>query len=233
MFQAGESGSRFYIILDGKVSVILKTKYYDEETRSVVEVENVASMLEKGASFGELALVKEQPRAASIRCLTECHFATLDKKDYMTILGNITLKKIDALTAFLQNLPVFKSCTNKVVQRLSYYFKPVKYIRNQLVYKQGDPSDYVYIVKSGEFKLEREVPIKHEKQIVIDKYGRHKQETNKERQPATIKAEIAIIGEGEVIGDSDVMKGTNRTHHCKCYSRNAEVLAISKTVYIM
>ena len=233
MFQAGESGTRFYIILEGKVSVVLKTKYHDEETSSVIEVENVVSILETGASFGELALVKQQPRAASIRCLTECHLATLDKKDYMTILGNITLKKIDALTAFLQNLPVFKSCTNKVVTRLSYYFKPGKYIRNQLVYKQGDPSDYVYIVKSGEFKLEREVPIKHEKQIAIDKYGRHKQETNKERQAATIKAEIAIIGEGEVIGDSDVMRGTHRTHHCKCYSRNAEVLAISKTVYIM
>lgn len=215
------------------MSVFLKTKYYDEKTNSVLEVENVVSTLDKGASFGELALVKDQPRAASIRCLTECHFATLDKKDYMTILGNITLKKIDALTAFLQNLPVFKSCMNKTVQRLSYYFKPVKYIRNQLVYDQGDPSDYVYIVKSGEFKLGRKLPIKYDKPIALDRYGRHIKETNKERQPATIKAEIAIIGEGEVIGDSDVMNGTNRTHHCKCYSRNAEVLAISKSVCIM
>jgi CRP-like cAMP-binding protein len=32
-----------------------------------------------GDSFGELALINDEPRAATIQCLNECYFATLDK----------------------------------------------------------------------------------------------------------------------------------------------------------
>jgi len=39
-----------------------------------------------GQSFGELALVKERPRAARIVCETDCQFACMCKKDYEEIL---------------------------------------------------------------------------------------------------------------------------------------------------
>jgi CRP-like cAMP-binding protein len=32
-----------------------------------------------GGSFGELALINKAPRSATILCLNECWFATLDK----------------------------------------------------------------------------------------------------------------------------------------------------------
>jgi CRP-like cAMP-binding protein len=33
-------------------------------------------------SFGELALNNNQPRAATITCKTDCHFAVMNKVDY-------------------------------------------------------------------------------------------------------------------------------------------------------
>ena len=35
-----------------------------------------------GQTFGELALMANQPRSASGVCLTNCQFAILEKKDY-------------------------------------------------------------------------------------------------------------------------------------------------------
>lgn len=35
-----------------------------------------------GKSFGELALITNKPRAATIKCLTECHFAVMNKINY-------------------------------------------------------------------------------------------------------------------------------------------------------
>lgn len=41
-----------------------------------------------GAAFGELAILENKPRAATVVCKTDCLFASLHKTDYRNILGN-------------------------------------------------------------------------------------------------------------------------------------------------
>jgi CRP-like cAMP-binding protein len=45
------------------------------------------NVMKAGQSFGELALITEQPRNATVYCKTECHFLVLDKDDYTQIIG--------------------------------------------------------------------------------------------------------------------------------------------------
>jgi CRP-like cAMP-binding protein len=44
--------------------------------------------MKSGKGFGELALSKERlmPRAATIRCITECHLGVMSKADYTKVL---------------------------------------------------------------------------------------------------------------------------------------------------
>ena len=44
---------------------------------------------------------------ASIRCLTDTHFAILSKKDFNKVLGVIERKKYNDKVAFLRSLPFF------------------------------------------------------------------------------------------------------------------------------
>ena len=44
------------------------------------------AILQTGASFGELALINNEPRKATIMCLNECYFAVLEKQDYNKVL---------------------------------------------------------------------------------------------------------------------------------------------------
>lgn len=44
-------------------------------------------LLKQGQSFGELALIKDQPRAASILCREDCDFMVLNKENYDNIIG--------------------------------------------------------------------------------------------------------------------------------------------------
>ena len=45
--------------------------------------------LKAGKSFCELALIKNQLRAATIQCLEDCHFAVIQKDDYEKVLQKI------------------------------------------------------------------------------------------------------------------------------------------------
>jgi CRP-like cAMP-binding protein len=45
----------------------------EEPDPMFIEVVN----LRAGKSFGELALIKNKPRAATVKCIEDCHFATM------------------------------------------------------------------------------------------------------------------------------------------------------------
>lgn len=100
--QYGEIGSKFYIILEGSVRVLIPSRTNEGQN----EFQEV-SQLHSGMAFGELALIKNQPRAASIQCINDCHLAVLEKEHYLRILGKFEAKKLDLLVDFFASLPLF------------------------------------------------------------------------------------------------------------------------------
>ena len=40
-------------------------------------------------SFGERSLLKEQPRAGTTKCFTECYFAIVSKESYLKLLKKV------------------------------------------------------------------------------------------------------------------------------------------------
>ena len=54
-----------------------------------------ALTLTSGHSFGELALINNEPRQATIKTLTKCTFVTVSRKDYSRVLEKIEAKNIE------------------------------------------------------------------------------------------------------------------------------------------
>jgi ATP-binding cassette subfamily B protein len=73
----GDTGDRFYIIVRGKVTVLRN------EGDRVVTVTN----LHDGDFFGEMALLSNQPRNATVRCLTGCVCLTLSRDLFERLLS--------------------------------------------------------------------------------------------------------------------------------------------------
>ena len=63
------------------------------------------TILKEGMSFGELALNSGAPRAATILCKTDCHFAVMSKADYEKFLLNTAKKNMQLALDFLKSLP--------------------------------------------------------------------------------------------------------------------------------
>lgn len=76
VFQEGDPADRVYVIARGVVDVL----------QAVGGHEQRVAVLEDGDVFGEIALVDEVPRTATIRTRTPCTFLTLSRERFSRVL---------------------------------------------------------------------------------------------------------------------------------------------------
>uniref|UniRef100_A0A663MGV1 Rap guanine nucleotide exchange factor 4 n=1 Tax=Athene cunicularia TaxID=194338 RepID=A0A663MGV1_ATHCN len=107
VFNQGEEGTSWYIILKGSVNVVIYGK-------------GVVCTLHEGDDFGKLALVNDAPRAASIVLREDnCHFLRVDKEDFNRILrdveaNTVRLKEHDQDVLVLEKIPAGNRVSNQV-----------------------------------------------------------------------------------------------------------------------
>lgn len=107
--------------------------------------------LNTGASFGELALINNEPRAATVKCLTDCSFAVLEQKNYLKIIKKVQVAKNNVNVDFFHEIPFFKHLNQNQLRKMMMSFSEKVYAIKQAVYNQGTPSNNVYIIKEGKF----------------------------------------------------------------------------------
>jgi CRP-like cAMP-binding protein len=113
-----------------------------------------------GQTFGELALQynplkpdKVELRKATIKALTPCVFAIMNKKDYRAVLEKIDAKNNESLMDFFRQIPFMKVLSNKVMKEIKLYVETSRYNLNAMIFYEGMPSDFVFIVKKGQFEV--------------------------------------------------------------------------------
>jgi len=178
----GEPGSDFYILLEGQVAIqvprgrgkeVVASKaglgesgrrteaiivlpsleaVENEEGRSEMEFVEI-SRLGAGASFGELSLLYDQPRAATIVALTSSILAILSQQDFNRVLKVSLSGALNAKVDFLHSLDAFTRWRRPQIIRLSYYCQLVNICRNHVLYREGDPPESVFMVVEGEITV--------------------------------------------------------------------------------
>jgi CRP-like cAMP-binding protein len=207
------------VILDGHVAVhILKIDPGNlENPEQVIEVAEIKN----GLAFGDYALLHNDRRGASIFVKKNSHFLVLYKPKYMEILGKAETQKLKDKLNFLQTLPLFHRWTDRKLMKNSYAFE-VRYLaRNHTLFSEGEPCDFVYIVKEGEFQLMKNC-----------RYMKRLTSTRKVRQTPILKAkvkqvQVAIVGKGEMLGEDDALNEQAYSTTCKCFTTAGVILEIS------
>ena len=106
-----------------------------------------AVTFEKGASFGELALLKKNcKREATIIAETNQQIATLDRKTFHDLILQEDLRVKKEMVTFLRQIPAFKDMTQKQLTSMFYNLVKIECLRKQYAYMQGAPAHKVYIV---------------------------------------------------------------------------------------
>ena len=78
--------------------------------------------------FGELALMSNKPRAATIKCITDCDFAVLDRRTF-AIIQKSQEDLIDFRVSILRKVPFFQQVSKIALMKYQHYFREQKFIR--------------------------------------------------------------------------------------------------------
>lgn len=106
IFEQGQPGAAIFLIMEGEVSV--------EIHRDGVNT-NLA-ILEKGAFFGEMALLDESPRSASARCLQPTRTLALYRNDLSQLIHTDSLTACHIYRALARIVGDRLRSTNEMVQ---------------------------------------------------------------------------------------------------------------------
>lgn len=108
--------------------------------------------IKAGDHFGDLGIIRDKPRSATIICKDDCSFGILFSEEFKNIFSVVERKKFDEKIEFFKEFLLKKVNENDLV-KFVYAFEKRKLIRNEILYKEGDKINAVYLIKKGEVQV--------------------------------------------------------------------------------
>lgn len=136
VIEQGDVGDFFYVVESGTLDCFIG--------------QNKVTNYEAGGSFGELALMYNAPRAATIITTSDSVLWALDRITFRTILMENTSRKRRMYEYFLSEVVLLKSLESYEQHKIADALESVYFEDGQEVVKQGDVGDQFYIIESGE-----------------------------------------------------------------------------------
>ena len=114
----------------------------------------LVATISSGGSFGELALMYNAPRAATVICNSEnATLWALDRMTFRTILMEHTSKKRRMYESFLSEVPILISLENHERSKIADALEERLYEEGEDVVREGELGKNFYIIESGKAEV--------------------------------------------------------------------------------
>ncbi len=174
LFKEGDPGDALYVIVEGEVSV-------QAEGPPLVEM----ARLGPGAFIGEVALMTDQPRSATVTATEQSELLRIDRTTLSTVLaehGDVLRAVLRFIREWLvdrwmRTSPLFRPFNDEERNALAARFKFLEIESNTKLLTAGTRPDGLYIVLAGSYLVQRN------------------------------GATVATVGPGELIGETALLSG--------------------------
>ncbi|QLG73826.1 hypothetical protein HG535_0F03370 [Zygotorulaspora mrakii] len=136
IIRQGDEGDYFYVVEEGTVEFFVDNKKISSSG--------------PGSSFGELALMYNHPRVATVMASTDCILWALDRITFRKILLGSSFKKRLMYDELLKIIPILTSLTTYDRAKLADALDTEYYEPGQVIIKQGDRGENFYLIEYGE-----------------------------------------------------------------------------------
>ena len=142
IIKQGDNGDYVYIIEKGELIC--------EKVFNKGDPPTYLKTYKEGELFGELALLYNAPRAATIYAKTDCVLWALDRLTFNSIVKESAINKREKYKKFLETIPLLSTVESYELYSICDAIKTEKYEKNQFIIKEGEEGDKFFILDEGE-----------------------------------------------------------------------------------
>ncbi|XP_041124010.1 cGMP-dependent protein kinase 1-like isoform X1 [Polyodon spathula] len=142
IIKEGDVGSLVYVMEDGKVEV----------TKESMKL----CTMGPGKVFGELAILYNCTRTATVKTLTNVKLWAIDRQCFQTIMMRTGLIKHAEYMEFLKSVPTFHGLPEEILSKLADVLEETHYEDGEYIIRQGARGDTFFIISKGKVNVTRE-----------------------------------------------------------------------------
>ncbi|KAH8371015.1 hypothetical protein KR093_005933 [Drosophila rubida] len=155
IIRQGDDGDNFYVIESGIYKVYINDKHISTYNHTGL--------------FGELALLYNMPRAATVQAETSGLLWAMDRQTFRRILLKSAFKKRKMYEELLNSVPMLKALQNYERMNLADALVSKTYENGDRIIKQGDAADGMYFIEEGTVSVRMD---QDDSEIEISKLGK-------------------------------------------------------------
>jgi len=142
VIREGEEGECLYVVEKGDLDC--------GKTFPGQDIPTIVKEYGPNEAFGELALLYNCPRAATVTARTDCRLWKLDRQTFNHIVKDASQKRMERLEGFVQKCPSLRCLDMYERMKVCESLKQINMQKDDVVVKEGDRADCMYFVETGE-----------------------------------------------------------------------------------
>lgn len=144
----GETGDHVYVVEKG----LFEVRSRSDSKKG----ERVVGSVGPGTVFGELALLYNASRNATVTATADSQVWILDRFTFRRIILNTSAEKMDQYQRFLKKVELLRSLSSVEREKVAEALDEVEFAEGQAIVRQGERGDCMFFVKEGVADAQRE-----------------------------------------------------------------------------
>jgi cGMP-dependent protein kinase 1 len=135
IFMQGMPSKSYYVIRTGSIDVYVNNKRVNK--------------IRPGDGFGELALLHDNPRSASLKCTEATSLWGLDRETFKKVIEEMNMQIYEQNRAFLEKVSLLDALTPQQKDVLAASLISHKYFSGQKIITEGETGNQLFFLKEG------------------------------------------------------------------------------------
>ncbi|CAG2240366.1 PRKG1 [Mytilus edulis] len=143
IIREGDAGQHLYVSADGELEVLKSNK--------------VLGKMTAGRAFGELAILYNCTRTASVRALTDIKVWVLDRRVFQAIMMKTGLQRQEENIKFLRSVPLLQNLPTDKLAKIADVLEVDFYHEGDFIIREGAVGDTFFIINKGEVQVTQKI----------------------------------------------------------------------------